>query len=141
MVLLKGVVIPIWISFRPNPRKVFLISLLLILGCAVMDSFSGEEFRCIRKNQIGVTKNHDNSCLRPNSQSKLSPLDDVVMFKNIRTEQQVLNNIYFFVLIVLSSFQEVSGAVLKIFLLQSIMRKLFNKSCVNNVLISSFKAR
>ena len=51
-----------------------------------MDSFSGDEFRCIRKNQIEVTKTHDNSCLRPNSQSKLSPLDDVLMFMNIRTE-------------------------------------------------------
>ena len=46
-----------------------------------MNIFSGDEFK---KKQIRGTKIHENCCLRPNSQSKLSALDDVVMFKNIR---------------------------------------------------------
>ena len=49
-----------------------------------MDSFSGDEIKCIGKKQIGVTKSHENCCLKPISQSKLSPLEDVAMFKTIR---------------------------------------------------------
>ena len=45
---MKCVVIPIWIRFTPNPRKVFLSSVLTVLG-AWMDSFSGDEFKCKEK--------------------------------------------------------------------------------------------